>query len=121
MNTALWVAQALLAVVFAYSGALKVSQPREKLVAMGQTGVAVYPMPMVRFVASCELLGAVGIIVPWLTHTAPVLTTLAAAGFAVIMVGAVAAHARLHEPRNVAATSFILIVAAVVAVGRIPG
>ena len=121
MNTALWVAQALLAVVFAYSGALKVSQPREKLVAMGQTGVAVYPMPLVRFAASCELLGAVGIIVPWLTDTAPVLTPLAAAGFAVIMVGAVAAHARLHEPRNVAATSFILIIAAVVAVGRIPG
>jgi len=121
MNVALWTGQALLAVVFVYSGALKVSQPREKLLEMGQTGVAVFPVPLLRFVASCELLGAVGVIVPRLTDTAPVLTPLAAAGFAVIMVGAIAAHARLHEPRNVAATSFVLVVAAVVAVGRLPG
>jgi uncharacterized membrane protein YphA (DoxX/SURF4 family) len=121
MNVALWTGQALLAVVFMYSGALKVSQSREKLLQMGQTGVAVFPVPLLRFVASCELLGAVGVIVPWLTDTAPVLTPLAAAGFAVIMVGAIAAHARLHEPRNVAATSFVLVVAAVVAVGRLPG
>ncbi|MGY6024696.1 DoxX family protein [Streptomyces spinosirectus] len=121
MNVALWAGQALLAVVFVYSGALKVSQPRAKLLEMGQTGVAVFPLPLLRFVASCELLGAVGVIVPWLTDTAPVLTPLAAAGFVVIMVGAIAAHARLHEPRNVAATSFVLVVAAVVAVGRFPG
>ncbi|MFI6658814.1 DoxX family protein [Streptomyces sp. NPDC050523] len=121
MNVALWTGQALLAVVFVYSGALKVSQSREKLLEMGQTGVAVFPVPLLRFVASCELLGAVGVIVPRLTDTAPVLTPLAAAGFAVIMVGAIAAHARLHEPRNVAATSFVLVVAAVVAVGRLPG
>ncbi|WP_406437587.1 DoxX family protein [Streptomyces sp. NBC_01613] len=121
MNVALWVGQALLAVVFVYSGALKVSQSKEKLLEMGQTGVAVFPVPLLRFVASCELLGAVGVIVPWLTDTAPVLTPLAAAGFVVIMVGAIAAHARLHEPRNVAATSFVLVVAAAVAVGRLPG
>ncbi|MFI6565871.1 DoxX family protein [Streptomyces sp. NPDC050534] len=121
MNVALWTGQALLAVVFVYSGALKVSQSREKLLEMGQTGVAVFPVPLLRFVASCELLGAVGVIVPRLMDTAPVLTPLAAAGFAVIMVGAIAAHARLHEPRNVAATSFVLVVAAVVAVGRLPG
>ncbi|MBO2455180.1 DoxX family protein [Actinomadura barringtoniae] len=121
MNVALWVGQALLAVVFAYSGALKVSQSKEKLVKMGQTGVAVFPVPLLRFVASCELLGAVGVTVPWLTDTAPVLTPLAAAGFMAIMVGAIAAHARLHEPRNVAATSLVLVVAAVVAAGRFGG
>jgi uncharacterized membrane protein YphA (DoxX/SURF4 family) len=118
MNLALWVGQALLAVVLLYSGALKVSQSREKLLAMGQTGAAVFPLPVLRSVAFCELLGAVGIILPWLTNVAPALTPLAAAGLAVVMVGAVAAHARLHEPRNVAATSFILLVAVAVAVGR---
>jgi hypothetical protein len=121
MNVALWVGQALLALVFVYSGALKVSQSGERLVEMGQTGAAVFPLPLIRFVASCELLGAVGVIVPWLTNTARVLTPLAAAGFVAIMVGAVAAHARLHEPRNVAATSFILLVAGAVAVGRLLG
>jgi hypothetical protein len=121
MNLALWVGQALLAMVFGYSGALKVSQSREKLLAMGQTGAAVFPLPVLRFVAACELLGAAGVIVPWLTNIAPVLTPLAAAGFVVIMVGAIAAHARLREPRNVAATSFILLVAAFVVAGRVAG
>lgn len=121
MNVALWVGQALLAAVFVYSGALKVSQPKGKLLEMGQTGVAMFPVPLIRFVATCELLGAVGVIVPWLTDRATVLTPLAAVGFVVIMVGAIAAHARLHEPRNVAATSFLLVLAAIVAVGRLPG
>lgn len=121
MNVALWVGQALLAAVFVYSGALKVSQPKGKLLEMGQTGVAMFPVPLIRFVATCELLGAVGVIVPWLTDRATVLTPLAAVGFVVIMVGAIAAHARLHEPRNVAATSLLLVLAAIVAVGRLPG
>lgn len=121
MSVALWVGQALLAVVFLYSGAFKLSQSREKLLEMGQTGAAVFPLPVLRLVACCELLGAVGVIVPWLTNIGPVLTPLAAAGFVPIMVGAIVAHARLREPRNVAATSFILLVAALVAVGRVGG
>lgn len=90
MNVALWIGQALLAVVFLYSGVVKVSQSKRRLVAMGQTGALVYPL--LRFVACCELLGVVGVIVPWLAGRAVVLTPLAAAGFAVVMVGAVAAY-----------------------------
>lgn len=121
MNVALWVGQALLAVLFLYSGVLKVSRSRERLIAAGQTGVSVFPAPLVKLVACCELLGAVGVVVPWLTGRVTVLTPLAAVGFAFIMVGAVAAHARLREPRNVAATSLILLVATAVAVGRFAG
>jgi uncharacterized membrane protein YphA (DoxX/SURF4 family) len=121
MNVALWVGQALLAVVFLFSGVAKLSQSKERLLAMGQTGASVFPLPLLRFVACCELLGAVGVIVPWLTSRVLVLTPLAAVGFVAVMVGAVAAHARLHEPRNVAATSSILIVAVAVAVGRFAG
>jgi len=121
VNVALWVGQAMLAVVFGYSGALKVSQSRERLLAMGQTGAAVFPLPVLRVTAFCELLGAVGVIAPWWTNVARVLTPAAAGGFVVVMVGAIAAHARLREPRNVAATSFILLVAGFVTVGRALG
>lgn len=121
MNVALWVGQALLAVVFAYSGTIKVSRSKERLVAMGQTGVSLFPMPLVRVVACCELLGVIGVLVPWLTRTVTVLTPLAAVGFAAIMVGAIAAHMRLREPYNVLATSLILLVAVAVAVGRFAG
>lgn len=121
MNIALWVGQALLGALFLFSGVAKLSQSKERLLAMGQTGASVFPLPLLRFVACCELLGAVGVVLPWLMGRAVILTPLAAAGFVAIMVGAIAAHARLREPRNVTATSFILLVAAAVAVGRFAG
>ncbi|MGH3662188.1 MAG: DoxX family protein [Micromonosporaceae bacterium] len=119
MNVALWIMQGLLAVIFAASGVSKSTQSKKKLIAMGQTGVAPFPLPVVRFAAYCELLGVVGVIVPWLTGIAPILTPLAAAGFAVIMVAAIASHAYLKEPLAVVYTSVILVMAVVVSAGRI--
>lgn len=118
MNALLWALQVLLAVVFTASGLSKISQPRDRLIAIGQTGVAPFPMPVVRFTAFCELLGAIGILVPGLLGVAPYLTPLAAAGFAIVMVGAISSHAYLREPRNVALTTLILVAAIIVAVGR---
>jgi uncharacterized membrane protein YphA (DoxX/SURF4 family) len=48
------------------------------------------PMPgwFLRFIAVCELLGGVGVIVPWLIRIRPGLTPLAAAGLVIIMIGA---------------------------------
>lgn len=126
MDIALWTAQAALALLFALSGVLKSAMSRERLLETGQTGVAAYPMPVVRFTAICELLAAAGLILPRLTGIAPVLTGWAAAGLAVVMIGAMAGHARLavteHHPkeyRNVAANVVILAVCVFVAVGRL--
>ncbi|WP_063047706.1 DoxX family protein [Nocardia pseudovaccinii] len=121
MNIALWIGQIVLAVVFTASGIAKATQSKEKLVEMGQTGVAVFPKPVVRLTAYAELLGAIGIIVPWWTGIAPVLTPLAAVGFAVVMIGAISSHIRLREPRNIAITTTILIIAVLVAIGRFAG
>jgi len=121
MNIALWIGQIVLAVVFAASGIAKATQSKEKLVEMGQTGVAVFPKPVVRLTAYAELLGVIGIIVPWWTGIAPVLTPLAAVGFAVVMIGAISSHIRLREPRNIAITTTILIIAVLVAIGRFAG
>jgi uncharacterized membrane protein YphA (DoxX/SURF4 family) len=118
MNTVLWVLQILLAAVFAVSGALKSTLSKPRLIASGQTGVGPFPLPLVRFTAGCELLGAAGMILPRLFDTAVYLTPLAAAGFAVIMVAAIASHAWLREPVNVAATSAILLAALTVCAGR---
>ncbi|BDB40773.1 MULTISPECIES: DoxX family protein [Mycobacterium] len=118
MNALLWTLQATLAAIFAVSGVAKISQPKERLIAMGQTGVAPFPLPVVRVTAFCELLGAVGILLPWLVGVDRYLTPLAAAGFAVVMIGAVGSHAYLREPRNVALTALIFAAAVFVAVGR---
>jgi uncharacterized membrane protein YphA (DoxX/SURF4 family) len=121
MNITLWIFQIVLAVVFAFSGLAKVSMSRERLVASGQTGVAVFPMPVVRFTATCELFAVLGLLLPWLTGILPALTPIAATGLCVVMVGAASSHARLHEPRNVAANALLFGLALTVAIGRFAG
>jgi len=119
MNIALWIVSGVLAAVFAYSGSIKSTMSRERMIATGQTGIALFPMWMVRFTAICELLAVVGLVVPWLTGIAPVLTPLAAVGLAVVMVGAASSHARLREPRNVSANAVLFALCVFVAAGRL--
>jgi uncharacterized membrane protein YphA (DoxX/SURF4 family) len=83
MNVALWIAQALLAVIFLFAGGMKLVMPIEELTAQ-------MPMPglLVRFIAIVEVLGGLGVILPWLMGIWPGLTPLAAAGLVIIMIGA---------------------------------
>ncbi|WP_314174279.1 DoxX family protein [Streptomyces winkii] len=129
MNAALWTVQILLAAVFLLSGALKVSMPKDRLIASGQTGVAPFPPAVIKTTAVCELLAAAGLTLPPLTGVAPVLTPLAAVGLAVVMIGALASHGWLlradraagrgsSEARNVAANLVILALCLFVASGR---
>lgn len=119
MNVALWFGQVLLAGVFAASGSAKLVQSKDKLIASGQTGVAPFPLPVIRLTATCELLAAAGLLLPWATSVVPVLTPLAALGLCVIMIGAAISHASLHEPRNVAVNFVILATALAVGIGRL--
>ncbi|MDT5117249.1 MAG: hypothetical protein QOE30_2988 [Mycobacterium sp.] len=121
MNALLWTLQGSLAAIFTVSGLAKISQPKARLIASGQTGVTPFPLPVIRITAFCELLGAIGILLPRLVGVAEFLTPAAAAGYAIVMVGAIASHAYLREPRNVAATVAIFIAAVTVAVGRTLG
>jgi len=118
MSIALWICQGLLAAVFFASGSLKMTQSKERLVASGQTGVQAYSLPFIRFIAFCELAGAVGLVLPRATSIWPVLTPIAAACLGVIMIGAARAHARLHEPKNVATNFVLLALCLYVAIGR---
>ncbi|MGH3969229.1 MAG: DoxX family protein [Mycobacterium sp.] len=118
MNALLWTLQVLLAVIFTASGLAKISWPKDRLIATGQTGVAPFPLPVIRVTAFCELLGAVGLLLPSLVGVADYLTPLAAGGFVIVMAGAIGSHTYLREPRSVALNIVILIAATTVAVGR---
>lgn len=87
----------------------------------GQTGVAGLPLTFIRIIGITELLGMVGIIVPWWTGIAPVLTPITAAGFALIMVFAAPIHYKRKEPRNVAANLTLLLLAIFTAYCRFAG
>lgn len=119
MNIALWTASIVLAAVFAISGAAKSTMSRERLLATGQSGIAPFPMPVVRVVAVCELVGVVGLVAPWASGTARILTPLAAIGLGIVMWGAAVSHASLREPRQVGANIGLLVVCAFVTAGRL--
>lgn len=86
MNTALWIAQVLLALIFIFAGALKLVTPIDEQIAQMPIGL---PAAFLIFTAVVELLGGLGVILPWLLGIYPILTPLAAAGLMLVMIGAV--------------------------------
>jgi uncharacterized membrane protein YphA (DoxX/SURF4 family) len=90
MNIALWIIQILLALLFLFAGGTKIILPVKVLQAMGSPNQIMLPGFLIKFIGLCEVLGALGLILPGLLHKRPSLTPLAAAGLSIIMIGAVA-------------------------------
>ena len=97
MNLALWIVQGLLAVVMLLTGALKVVTPRVKL-AEKMHWAKTWTDTNVKLLGLAEVLGAVGLVVPYLTGILPVLTPVAAVCLAILMGGAAKTHMDLKEP-----------------------
>jgi len=84
MNVVLWIIQGLLAALFLFAGGSKFVMPPEVLTA----GPPPMPLLFMRFIGVCEILGAIGLILPGLLRIRTGLTPLAAAGLVMIMIGA---------------------------------
>ena len=97
LRIGLWVVQALLALVFAMSGGMKLAVPYAELLKQGPWVQSV-PEGLVKFIGVAELSGALGLILPAATRIKPSLTPLAAAGFVVIMILASGLHITLGQP-----------------------
>jgi hypothetical protein len=80
----LWIIQGLLALLFLFAGGVKLVMPAADLVKQAPMLSAAF----LRFIAVCEVLGAIGLILPPLLRIQPGLTPLAAAGLVIIMIGA---------------------------------
>ena len=117
MNLALWAIQALLALVFVAAGAMKLTRSHEDLT-VATPALADLDLKLIRLIGTLEVLGAVGVVVPWLLDVAPWLTPLAAVGLVLTMVGAALTHIRRGEWPNVAANVVLLILALFLAWGR---
>jgi DoxX-like family len=72
----------------------------------------------IRLIGFVEVLGAAGLILPAVTHIAPILVPLAAIGLVLVMGGAAIVHARRHEAMNIAVNVVLLALAAFLAWGR---
>lgn len=86
MNILLWIVQILLALLFLMSGVLKFVMSYAD---MTKDAPVVLPHWFILFIGVCEILGGIGLVVPWATGIKPGLTPLAASLLIIIMIGAV--------------------------------
>jgi uncharacterized membrane protein YphA (DoxX/SURF4 family) len=119
VNLALWIVAIVLATGFAASGLVKLLVPKEKLVNFGQGWAQDFSPTSIRLIGVAEVLGAAGLILPAVTHIAPILVPLAAIGLVLVMVGAAVVHARRKETMNIAVNVVLLALAVFVAWGRL--
>jgi hypothetical protein len=113
-SIALWAGQGLLAALFLFAGGFKLVGSAE---AMSQ-GPVVLPLAFLRFIGLCEVLGAVGLILPGVFRIHRELTPLAAAGLVIIMIGATTLTAISGEVGGAIMPLVIGIVAITIARGR---
>jgi uncharacterized membrane protein YphA (DoxX/SURF4 family) len=119
MNVFLWIVAGVLAAFFLAAGVTKLSQSRRKLLANGNMKwVEDFSAGAIKLIATAEVLGAIGLILPGALDIAPVLVPLAATGLAVIMAGAIITHGRRKELPPIAINTVVLVLAVLVAIFR---
>ena len=115
MNIALWIVQALLAALFLFAGGMKLVMPIEEMLKQ-------MPLPLpgwfVQFTGIVEVLGALGLILPWLLRIRPGLTPLAAVGLVIVMIGATAYTLAAGDVASAPMPLVVGILCAFVAYGR---
>ena len=89
MNIVLWIIQILLTLLFLFAGGTKLFMSEAALKQMAPPNSIVLPILLLRFIGLCEVLGALGLILPGITRIRRGLTPLAACGLLIIMIGAV--------------------------------
>ncbi|HZH01806.1 MAG TPA: DoxX family protein [Flavisolibacter sp.] len=116
MNIALWVVQIILGLAFLMFGSMKAFQ-YEKVKA-SLPWVKDYSKGLVTFIGVSELLGGLGLILPYATGIAPILTPIAALGLGLVMILAAGFHAKRKENQAIGMNIIFLALAIFVAIGR---
>ena len=98
MNIFLWILQILLALLFVFSGVTKFFMPADEMLKDMPSYMSI---GFIYFIGVCEILGGIGLVVPWLTKIKPSLTPLAAICLLVIMIGAITFTARISVPQAI--------------------
>lgn len=119
MDTILWILQILLGAMFTLAGLAKSTQPKDSLYSRGMKYVEDFSATQIKGIGVLEVLGGVGLILPWALNIVPVLTPIAALGLAIVMAGATYTHVRRGE--SPAFSGVLLVLSAIVAIGRFSG
>jgi uncharacterized membrane protein YphA (DoxX/SURF4 family) len=118
IHITLWVAQIVLASLFAWAGMTKLLQSVEELSAMWPwTGQV--PVALVKLTGILDLSAAIGLIVPSLFRLKPVLTPMAAIGIIALMVCAAIFHIARGEASGIGVNIVCAAIATFIAWGRL--
>jgi DoxX-like family len=117
LRGALWFLQASLAGVFAWVGCVKIVKLGAELTATVPWTIDV-PLPLIRAIGVCELLGAVGLVLPAATRVRPHLTPMAASCLTALMALAVTFHLYRGDTQVLIVPAILGLASALVAWGR---
>jgi hypothetical protein len=113
-NRVLWIIQGVLALLFLFSGGVKLVMSAAQLTQQTPMLSAAF----LRFVGVCECLGGLGLILPWLLRIQPRLTPIAAACLVIIMIGATTVTVMTNGAAMAVFPAAVGLLAAWVAYGR---
>ena len=114
------VIQVLLMIFAGAAGLLRLATPYARFIKLPfQSWANEFKPRHVKLIGVLEVGAAVGIIVPLLSNSLPMLAPLAAVGLALVMAGAMATHLRRSEYLNMAGNLVWLGLALFVAYGRL--
>jgi hypothetical protein len=120
MIIAVWIVSGLLALVYVIAGGVKVVASRETVQSrLSWTRHA--RVWQVKAVGTIEVLAAIGLVAPPLTHILTILAAVAAAGLVLVQVVAIGVHVRIGEGRQIAVNIVLLLLALFVATARFTG
>ena len=112
-NIALWVIQGLLAALFLFSGTMKWIMPIQEM-----TKQVHLPGWFLHFIGVAEILGGIGLVLPWAFGIRRYLTVIAAYCLIVIMVGATVITLKIGGGAQALLPAITGVLLAVVAYGR---
>lgn len=117
MNVTLWIVQIILAAGFVYSGWMKTI----RIESSKKTWAWVNDVrkSLVVLIGIAELLGALGLVLPWALNITPVLTPIAAMALAAVVLLGMLFHIRRKEYRELGVNIFFIVLALIVAFGRL--
>ena len=122
MNTAITIAQILLALLFTSGGLFKLAMPYTRFVKMPfQAWASDFKPEHIRLIGVLELSAAVGMFVSLFVPSLTALTPFIAAGMALVMSGAMATHLRRSEYLNMVGNLTWLGLALFLAYGTLVG
>ena len=116
MNILAWILQIILGLLFLSAGFMKTfktQQFQEKMDWAKKSSTS-----YIKFIGIAEILGGIGLILPWAIDMLPILTPIAAVGLAIIMFLAGILHAKLKENSAIVNNAVFLILLVVIAITR---